>query len=55
MDVTAWALVPVAGMLIAATSAVLIVVIALKESASRDRATTLRAVAEVIRAVWGRR
>ncbi|MFC1443064.1 hypothetical protein ABUW04_32970 [Streptacidiphilus sp. N1-10] len=55
MDVTAWALVPVAGMLVAATAAVLIVVVALKDTASRDRATVLRAVAEVILAVRSRR
>ncbi|WP_328978447.1 hypothetical protein [Streptomyces canus] len=55
MEVTAWALVPVAGMLVAATVALLIVVVALKDTASRDRATVLMAVAEVIRAVRGRR
>ncbi|MCX4538924.1 hypothetical protein OHA79_45090 (plasmid) [Streptomyces sp. NBC_00841] len=55
MDVTAWALVPVASMLVAATAAVLVVVVALKGTASRDRATVLRAVAEVILAVRGRR
>ncbi|MGW3668153.1 hypothetical protein [Streptomyces sp. NPDC005141] len=55
MDVTAWALVPVTGMLVTATAAVLIVVVALKGTASRDRATVLRAVAEVILAVRGRR
>ncbi|MFE4957959.1 hypothetical protein ACFRCW_28800 [Streptomyces sp. NPDC056653] len=55
MDVIAWALVPVAGMLVAATAAVLIVVVALKDTVSRDRATIIRAVAEVIHAVRGRR
>jgi len=55
MHINAWALVPVVGILIAATAAVLIVVVALKDTASRDRATVLRAVAEVIRAVQGRR
>ncbi|GAB2460225.1 hypothetical protein [Streptomyces incanus] len=55
MDVIAWGLVPVAGMLVAATAAVLIVGLALKGTASRDRARVLSAVAEVIRAVRGRR
>ncbi|MCF4140444.1 hypothetical protein L1856_31760 [Streptomyces sp. Tue 6430] len=55
MDVTAWALVPVAGMLVTAATAVSIVMVALKGTASRDRATVLKAVAEVIRAVRGRR
>ncbi|MFE2145207.1 hypothetical protein ACFXA3_26315 [Streptomyces sp. NPDC059456] len=55
MDLTAWALVPVAGMLVAAATAVAIVTVALKGTASRDRATVLKAVAEVVRAVRGRR
>lgn len=55
MDVTAWALVPVAGMLVTAAAAVLIVVVALRGTASRDRATVLSAVAAVIRALRGRR
>ncbi|GHB11779.1 hypothetical protein GCM10010330_77370 [Streptomyces tendae] len=55
VDVIAWALVPVAGMLFAATAAVLIVGLALKGTASRDRATVLSAIAKVIRAVRGRR
>jgi hypothetical protein len=55
MDVTAWALVLVACMLVAATAAVLIAVVALKDTASHDRATVLKAVAEVIRAVRGRK
>ncbi|WP_371099940.1 hypothetical protein [Streptomyces sp. PU_AKi4] len=55
MDVIAWILVPVAGMLAAAAAAVLIVGLALKDTASRDRARVLSAVAEVIRAVRGRR
>ncbi len=54
MDVVAVALVPVAGLLIVAGAAVRIVVVALKGTASRDRAPVLRAVAEVIRAVRGR-
>ncbi|MFJ9448627.1 hypothetical protein ACIRRH_43595 [Kitasatospora sp. NPDC101235] len=57
MTIAAWAaaLVPVASMLVAAASAVAIVMVALKGTASRDRATVLRAVAEVIRAVRGSR
>ncbi|MEV5149725.1 hypothetical protein [Streptomyces sp. NPDC052727] len=55
MDAIAWALVPVLCMLVGATAAVLIVVIAMKDTASPDRATVLRAVADVIRAVRGRR
>ncbi|MBO8189631.1 MULTISPECIES: hypothetical protein [Streptomyces] len=55
MDVTAWALVPVAALLIVATMTVLIVGMAMKGTTSRDRATVLRAVADVLRAVHGRR
>ncbi|MFD8723876.1 hypothetical protein ACFV2H_39475 [Streptomyces sp. NPDC059629] len=55
MDVTAWALVPVAGMLVMATTAVSIVIVALRGTASRDRATVLKAVAEVVRALRGSR
>nr|WSW48738.1 hypothetical protein OG296_37035 [Streptomyces sp. NBC_01001] len=55
MDVTSWALVPVAGVLVAAAAAVLIVMVALRGTASRDRATVLKAVAEVIRALRGSR
>ncbi|MGW4698112.1 hypothetical protein ACWEO1_37700 [Kitasatospora cineracea] len=55
MDVIAWALVPVVGMLVAALTAVLIAVVALKGTASRERAAVLRAVADVVRAVYGRR
>ncbi|WP_162794238.1 hypothetical protein [Streptomyces paludis] len=54
MDVIAVVLVPVASLLVVAGAAVLIVVVALKDTASRDRAVVLRAVAEVIRAVRGR-
>ncbi|MFB7287787.1 hypothetical protein [Actinacidiphila glaucinigra] len=55
MEVTAWALVPVAILLVTAATAVVIVMVALRGTASRDRATVLKAVAEVIRAVRGRR
>ncbi|HEY9326931.1 MAG TPA: hypothetical protein VIS09_01615 [Streptomyces sp.] len=55
MDVTAWVWVPVATRLIGAAAAVLMVAVALKGTASRDRATVLKAVAEVIRAVCGRK
>ncbi|MFB7864738.1 hypothetical protein [Streptomyces sp. NPDC056069] len=56
MNVSDWALVvPVAVTLVAAVAAVLVVVVAVKDTASRDRATVLKAVAEVIRAVRGSR
>jgi hypothetical protein len=55
MDVTAWALVPVAILLMTAATAVVIVMVALRGTASRDRASVLKAVAEVIRAVRGSR
>ncbi|MFF5487645.1 hypothetical protein [Streptomyces virginiae] len=55
MDVTVWALVPVVCMVVTATAAVLIVVAAVKGTPSRDRARILEAVAEVVRAVRGRR
>ncbi|CAM5539432.1 hypothetical protein BOQ63_005115 (plasmid) [Streptomyces viridifaciens] len=57
MNIAAWAaaLVPVAVMLLAAAAAVTIVMVALKGTAPRDRATVLKAVAEVIRAVRGSR
>jgi hypothetical protein len=55
MTVIAVALVPVAGMVVAATAAVSIVVVALKGTASRDRAQVLRAVAVLISAVRGRK
>ncbi|WP_371788092.1 hypothetical protein OG404_09075 [Streptomyces griseoaurantiacus] len=56
MNITAWAtLVPVAVALVAAAAAVLIVIVVVKGTASRDRATVLKAVAEVIRAVRGSR
>ncbi|WP_225836669.1 hypothetical protein [Streptomyces sp. NK08204] len=50
-----WALVPVAGMVVVATAAVLIAVIALKGTAARERAHILRAAAELVRAVRGQR
>ncbi|MFE2217587.1 hypothetical protein ACFW93_37430 [Streptomyces canus] len=56
MDITAWAaLVPVVAVLVTAAATVLIVIVALGGTASRDRATILKAVAEVIRAVRGSR
>ncbi|MEU3175504.1 hypothetical protein [Streptomyces sp. NPDC007000] len=56
MNVSAWALmVPVAVTLVAAVAAVLVVIVAVKDTASGDRATVLKAVAEVIRAVRGSR
>ncbi|MFB8137879.1 hypothetical protein [Streptomyces mirabilis] len=55
MNVTAWALVPVALTLVAAATAVLIIIVAMKGTASGDRASVLNAVAEVIRAVRGSR
>ncbi|WP_393052959.1 hypothetical protein [Streptomyces sp. LN549] len=55
MDITAWVWVPVAAMLVAATAAVLIVAIALRGTESSDRAIVIKAVAELIRAVRGRR
>ncbi|WP_427168710.1 hypothetical protein ACQF4J_01540 [Streptomyces sp. C1-1] len=56
MSVSAWAvMVPVAVTLVAAVAAVLLVIVAVKDTTSRDRATVLKAVAEVIRAVRGSR
>jgi flagellar biosynthesis protein FliQ len=55
MDITAWALMLVAALLIAAMATVLIVSIVMKGTASRDRATVLKAVADVLRAMHGRR
>lgn len=55
MNVDAWVLLPVAITLVAAVAAVLIVIVAVKGTASRDRATVLEAVADVIRAVRGSR
>jgi hypothetical protein len=55
VTVIAVALVPVAGMVVAATAAVSIVVVALKGTAPRDRAQVLRAVAVLISAVRGRK
>jgi hypothetical protein len=55
VDVTAWALVPVASVLVMGATAVSIVMVALRGTASRDRAPVLKAVAEVIRALRGRK
>jgi hypothetical protein len=56
MNIAAWAtLVPVAVALVAAGAAVLIVIVVVKGTVSGDRATVLKAVAEVIRAVRGSR
>ncbi|MER5200808.1 hypothetical protein ACWD3J_45755 [Streptomyces sp. NPDC002755] len=55
MDVIAWALVPVAGTCVAAAAAVVIVVVALRGTAARERATVLKAIADVIRAIRGSR
>ncbi|MFJ6900559.1 hypothetical protein [Streptomyces hokutonensis] len=56
MNISAWALmVPVAVTLVAAVTAVVVVIVAVKDTASGDRATALKAVAEVIRAVRGSR
>jgi hypothetical protein len=55
MNSIAMALVPVAGMVVAATAAVWIAVVALKDTASKDRANVLRAIADVIRALFGRK
>lgn len=51
LNIAAWALLPIALTLIAAVAAVLIVTVVMKGTASRDRATVLNAVAEVIHAV----
>ncbi|WP_158674720.1 hypothetical protein [Streptomyces hoynatensis] len=55
MNVTAWVLAPVAVALIVAVAAVLVVIVAVKGTAPSDRATVLKAVAEVIRAIRGTR
>jgi len=55
MNVIAVVLAPVAGMAVAAAAAVSIVVVALRGTASRDRAQVLRAVAVLISAVRGRK
>ncbi|MFE2409895.1 hypothetical protein ACFXDE_16310 [Kitasatospora sp. NPDC059408] len=56
MNIAAWApLVPISVAFMAASAAVLIVIVAVKGTASKDRATVLKAVAEVIRAVRGSR
>ncbi|GAA4663561.1 hypothetical protein GCM10023347_14290 [Streptomyces chumphonensis] len=56
MNASAWALlVPVGITLVAAVATVLVVIVAMKDTASGDRATVLKAVAEVIRAVRGSR
>lgn len=56
MDIAVWAaLVPVAAVLVTAITAVLVVVVTMKGTASSDRAMVLQAVAEVIRAVRGSR
>jgi hypothetical protein len=57
MNIPVWvALAPVFGMSVTATSAIIIVLVALKGTTARDRASVLKAVAEVIRAArCGRR
>ncbi|MGW4513028.1 hypothetical protein ACWEO4_13685 [Streptomyces sp. NPDC004393] len=55
MNIAAWVWVPVAVTLVAAVAAVLMVIVVVNGTASRDRATVLKAVAEVIRAVRGSR
>ncbi|MEV1246612.1 hypothetical protein ACIBO2_26975 [Nonomuraea sp. NPDC050022] len=55
MNLTMWALVPMAGVACAALAAVLMVLIATRGCAAADRARVLRALAEVVRAVWGKR
>lgn len=55
MNVEVWILLPVAGLVCAALAAVLIVSVALRGCASGDRAGVLRAAAEVVRAVRGKR
>ncbi|MDH2394045.1 hypothetical protein QCN29_35960 [Streptomyces sp. HNM0663] len=55
MDIIVLAMLPVAGLLVLAAAAVLMVIVAVKDTAPPDRATVLRAVAEVIRAVRGSR
>ncbi|WP_331732791.1 hypothetical protein OG613_48645 (plasmid) [Streptomyces sp. NBC_00015] len=55
MNITVWALLPVAGMLLASITAVLIVLVALKGTVGRDRAMILKAVAEVVRSIRGNR
>ncbi|MFE0733230.1 hypothetical protein ACFW2X_34370 [Streptomyces antibioticus] len=61
MNVSEWAalMVPVVAValvaLVAAVAAVLVVIVAMRGTASGDRATVLKAVAEVIRAVRGTR
>ncbi|MEU6741903.1 hypothetical protein [Streptosporangium sandarakinum] len=55
MNPVVWALVPMAGLACVALAAVLMVFVATRGCASAERARVLRAVAEVIRAVWGKR
>ncbi|MFB9202712.1 hypothetical protein ACFFV7_16060 [Nonomuraea spiralis] len=55
MNSALWVLVPVISLVCVATTAVLMVWVAIRGCASADRARVLRATAEVIRAVWGRR
>lgn len=56
MDIAVWvALVPVAAVLVVAVAAVLIAAVSMKGTASWDRAGVLEAIADVIRAVRGKR
>ncbi|MEU4576674.1 MULTISPECIES: hypothetical protein [Nonomuraea] len=55
MNPAEWVLVPIVSLACVATAAVLMVWVATRGCASADRARILRAIAEVIRAVWGRR
>ncbi|NRQ31915.1 hypothetical protein HII36_08690 [Nonomuraea sp. NN258] len=55
MNPAVWVLMPIAGLGCVATTAVVIVWMATRGCGPADRARVLRAIAEVIRAVWGSR
>ncbi|NGO75581.1 hypothetical protein G6045_07790 [Streptomyces sp. YC504] len=55
MDINVWVLMLIANIVVSATAAVAMVFLVVKDTASSDRAKLLRAVAEVIRAIRGRR
>jgi hypothetical protein len=52
MSLTAYALVPLATVAVVAGAAVVIVTIALRGTAPRDRAGIVHAAADLVRAVW---
>ncbi|MFI6803140.1 hypothetical protein [Streptosporangium canum] len=55
MNLEQWTLIPIAGLACMALAAVLMVLITTRASDSTDLAQVLRALAEVLRAVWGKR